>query len=209
MNRTSNEFKLVFGRLKDFGLLLESDPKLPSVCTLITGKPMKGSWWAHPLAQTIFQVNELLDDHPDLVITKLLAGKVTFVHRRIWPELFAVATSKARWQTDELSDSAQTILKLVGKQGPMRSDELPINGVGRQELNNSVRQLERRLLIHSKQVHTASGAHAKLLETWQQWAREVKLSPGAITAIDARKSLERRVQELNERFNGKSTLPWQ
>ena len=208
MNRTSNEFKLVFGRLKDFGLLLESDPKLPSVCTILTGKPMTGSWWAHPLAQTIFQVNELLDDHPDLVITKLLAGKVTFVHRQLWPELFAVATSKARWQTHELPDSAQTILKLVGKQGPIRSDEITITGVARQELNNSVRQLERMLLLHSRQVHTASGAHAKVLETWQQWAREVQLLPGAITAADARKRLERRVQELNERFKGKATLPW-
>jgi hypothetical protein len=72
-----------------------------------------------------------------------------------------------------------------------------------------VRILERRLLIHSKQVHTESGAHAKVLESWESWAAEVGLKAGELSAMDAKKNLEQRVQELNKRFNGKVTLPWQ
>lgn len=190
-------------------MLLESDPKLPSVCTIITGEPMKGSWWSHPMAQTIFQVNERLDDHPDVLIAKLLAGKVTFVHRQFWPALLAVATSKEPWQMRNLPHTAQKVLQLLKKAGAVRSDDLRIGTVGRKDLNESVRILERRLLIHSQQVHTESGAHAKVLESWQSWATSAKLEAGVISVAEAKKSFEQRVQELNERFDGQATLPWQ
>ena len=199
----------VFRELEKWGLLLESDPKLPSVCRIITGEPMKGSWWSHPMAQTIFQVNERLDDHPDVLIAKLLAGKVTFVHREFWPALLAVATSKEPWQIHNLSDTAQKVLKFLKSGRAVRTDELSIGTVGRKELSESVRILERRLLIHSRQVHTESGAHAKVLESWESWAASAKLKAGEISLATAKKNFEKRVQELNERFNGKATLPWQ
>lgn len=199
----------VFRELKKWGLLLESDPKLPSVCRIITGEPMKGSWWSHPMAQTIFQVNERLDDHPDVLIAKLLAGKVTFVHRQFWPALLAVATSKESWQMRNLPNTAQKVLKLLKGAGAVRSDELSIGTVGRKELNESVRILERRLLIHSQQVHTESGAHAKVLESWETWAASANLNVGEMSVAEAKESLEQRVKELNERFDGKVTLPWQ
>ena len=199
----------VFGELKKWGLLLESDPRLPSVCTIITGEPMKGSWWSHPMAQTIFQVNERLDDHPDVLIAKLLAGKVTFVHRQFWPALLAVATSKGPWQMRNLPEAAQQVLKFLKKAGSVRSDELKIGTVGRKELSESVRILERRLLIHSRQVHTESGAHAKVLESWESWAASAKLKTGEISLAEATECLEQRVQELNEKFAGKVKLPWQ
>ena len=199
----------VFRELKKWGLVLESDPKLPSVCTVITGEPMKGSWWSHPMAQTIFQVNERLDDHPDVLIAKLLAGKVTFVHRQFWPALLAVASSREPWQIRNLPDTAQKVLKFLKNAESVRSDELRIGTIGRKELNESVRILERRLLIHSEQVHTESGAHAKVLESWESWAASARLKVGEMSVAEAKKSLEQRVQELNKRFDGKATLPWQ
>ena len=161
------------------------------------------------MAQIIFQVNERLDDHRDVLIAKFLAGKVTFVHRQFWPALFAVATSKEPWQMHDLPHTAQKILQLLKNAGAVRSDELRIGTVGRKDLNESVRILERRLLIHSQQVHTESGAHAKVLESWQSWATSAKLEAGAISVAEAKKSFEQRVQKLNERFDGKATLPWQ
>lgn len=199
----------VFRELKKWGLVLESDPKLPSVCTVITGEPMKGSWWSHPMAQTIFQVNERLDDHPDVLMAKLLAGKVTFVHRQFWPALLAVAMSREPWQIRNLPDTAQKVLKFLKNAESVRSDELRIGTIGRKELNESVRILERRLLIHSEQVHTESGAHAKVLESWESWAASARLKVGEMSVAEAKKSLEQRVQELNKRFDGKATLPWQ
>lgn len=207
--KNGDYYQDVFGELKKWGLLLESDPRLPSVCGIITGEPMKGSWWSHPMAQTIFQVNERLDDHPDVLIAKLLAGKVTFVHRQFWSALLAVATSKEQWQMRNLPGTAQKVLKFLKNAGTVRSNELTIGTVGRKELNESVRILERRLLVHSKQVHTESGAHAKVLESWGSWAAAAKLKAGEMSVGEAKKSLEQRVQELNERFDGKATLPWQ
>ena len=58
----------VMSALKKSGFLLESDPKLPSVCTLITGAPLRSSWWSHPRAQTIFAVNKTVrnsEEHAD------------------------------------------------------------------------------------------------------------------------------------------------
>ena len=202
-------YEEVFGELKKWGLLLESDPKLPSVCTIITGEPMKGSWWSHPLAQTIFQVNERLDDHPDVLIGKLLAGKVTFVHRQFWPALLAIATSGEPWQMRNLTDTAQQVLNSVKSAGSLRSDELSIGTLDRKQLSESVRTLERRLLIHSRQIHTESGAHAKVLESWERWAASVKVNAGKLTMDAAKKSFEHRVQELNAKFKGKVNLPWQ
>ena len=161
------------------------------------------------MAQTIFQVNERLDDHADILIAKLLAGKVTFVHRQFWPALLAVATSEEPWQMSNLPDTTQQVLKFLKKAGSVRSDELKIGTVGRKELNESVRILERRLLIHSRQVHTKSGAHAKVLELWECWAASAKLKTGTISLAEAKESLEQRVQELNKRFDGTVKLPWQ
>ena len=207
--KNRDHYEDVFRELEKWGLLLESDPKLPSVCSITSGEPMKGSWWSHPVAQTIFQVNERLDDHPDVLIAKLLAGKVTLIHRQFWPALLAVATSKEPWQMRNLPDTAQKVLKSLKNAGVVRSDELSVGTVGRKELSESVRILERRLLIHSRQVHTESGAHAKVLESWESWAASAKLKAGEISVATAKKSFEQRVQELNERFNGKVTLPWQ
>ena len=161
------------------------------------------------MAQTIFQVNERLDDHPDVLIAKLLAGKVTFLHRQFWPAVLAVATSEEPWQMRNLPDTPQKVLKFLKKAGSVRSDELTIGTVARKQLSESVRILERRLLIHSRQVHTESGAHAKVLESWDSWAELAKLKTGEISVAEAKESLEQRVKELNERFDGKVTLPWQ
>src|SRR5947207_2949642 len=103
---TYASFDVVLSQLNDLGVLLESDPKLPSVSSLLTGEPMRGSWWSHPLAHTIFNVNEQLEEHRDVMMTKLISGKVTFVHRRLWPEILAIGTAREPWQTRDLSSTA-------------------------------------------------------------------------------------------------------
>jgi hypothetical protein len=79
-------------RLEAEGVLLESARgPVPSVAELVVGEPIRGSWWAHPGSHAIFErINELAD-HPDVVRTRLLGGKVTLVHRRLWPALVVLA----------------------------------------------------------------------------------------------------------------------
>jgi hypothetical protein len=207
---TANHFNDVFRKLLKFGFLLESDPKLPSVCTLITGTPLKGSWWSHPLAQTIFQVNEKLADHPDVLITKLVSGKVTFAHRTLWPEILAIGTSHEPWQTDALSGAAQTLLKMVQAKGTLQTDQLvaELQPIKTKKPGDLARDLERRILVHAEQIHTPGGTHAKLLETWEHWSKRKRLARTSIRTDHAKTNLEERLRKLNDKFHGTGRLPW-
>ena len=73
-------------------MLLESARgPIPNVAELVVGEPISGSWWAHPDSHAIFErINELADS-PDVVRLRLVNGKVTLVHRRLWPALVRVA----------------------------------------------------------------------------------------------------------------------
>ncbi len=52
---------------------------------------MRGSWWGHPKSHAIFDTLSSLSDSPDVVRLRLVNGKVTLVHRRVWPALVRVA----------------------------------------------------------------------------------------------------------------------
>jgi hypothetical protein len=69
-------------------MLLESARgPVPSVAEIVAGEPIRGSWWGHPASHQIYAVLNELADSPDVVRLRLLAGKVTLVHRRLWPSL--------------------------------------------------------------------------------------------------------------------------
>ena len=78
--------------LVQHGMLLESARgPLPNVAELIAGEPIKGSWWGHPQGHAIFDELQVLDASPDVVRLRLVRGKVTIVHRRLWPALARAA----------------------------------------------------------------------------------------------------------------------
>lgn len=64
---------------------------VPSVAEAVAGQPIVGSWWAHPKGKAIFAALSELDDSHDVRCFKLIDGKVTFVHRRVWPALACLA----------------------------------------------------------------------------------------------------------------------
>ncbi|HVE17985.1 MAG TPA: hypothetical protein VNB52_02820, partial [Ilumatobacteraceae bacterium] len=81
----------VMAALVEQGMLLESARgPLPNVAEMIAGEPIKGSWWGHPQGHAIFNELQLLDESPDVVRLRLVRGKVTLVHRRLWPALARV-----------------------------------------------------------------------------------------------------------------------
>ena len=149
------DYPLVFRTLKDVGLLLPSDTELPSVSGLVAGEPVRGSWWNHRLAHEIFQVSESLADHADVTTAKLVANKVTFVYRDLWPALVAVGASKEPWQLDGLSRAAHAFLERLEREGELRTDRIKLAGGGR-KAGDTARALEKKLLAHTEQVHTES-----------------------------------------------------
>ena len=78
--------------LIDEGMLLQSARgPIPNVAELVAGEPIKGSWWGHPAGHTVFNTLESLSESPDVIRLRLVNGKVTLVHRRLWPALVRVA----------------------------------------------------------------------------------------------------------------------
>jgi len=78
--------------LVEHGMLLESARgPLPNVAEMVAGEPIGGSWWSHPRSHEIFAAINALADSPDVVRTRLVNGKVTLIHRRVWPALVRLA----------------------------------------------------------------------------------------------------------------------
>jgi len=75
------------------GVVLESGHgPVPSLAEAIAGAPIRGSWWSHPKSQEIFALTRAMRDSDDILVCRVIGGKVTFVHRRLWPALVRVAS---------------------------------------------------------------------------------------------------------------------
>ena len=196
----TKQFDKVFLQLHEFGFLLLTDPSLPSVSRLVADAPVRGSWWSHESAQQIFAVSEMLEDHPDVLIVKLISEKVTFVHRELWGHVYSIGVAREDWQLKNLAPAAKQLLKTLDAEGSLQTTKL--------KAGEAARELERRLLLHSNQIHTESGAHAKVIETWDTWAERAGFRARAKSPVAARRFLEKRLAEVNKNFGGKGRVPW-
>jgi len=186
-------------QLKRHGLLLLNDTALPNLCALVVRERVRGSWWAHPQAQEIFDVYDALEDHPDVLISKLVSGKVTYVHRQFWPYVAAIGRARDPWQIDGLSIVARRLMADVDR-GPVEP--------GR-EMSKAASELDARMLVYSSQFHSESGAHVRRLESWRDWSKRTGTSADGLSGAAARTVLEGVLASLNREFGGKGTLAWQ
>lgn len=75
------------------GIVLESarHATLPSIAQAIAGKPLRGSWWAHPQGREIFAATRALRGSAAVLTCRIVDGRISFVHERLWPALARVA----------------------------------------------------------------------------------------------------------------------
>lgn len=66
---------------------------VPSLAEAIAGGPIRGSWWGHPKGHEIFRVADSLSESADVLVCKLVEGKITYIHRRLWPAFVRLASS--------------------------------------------------------------------------------------------------------------------
>jgi hypothetical protein len=183
----------ILAALRSHGLLLVQDRTLPSVVGLVTGESPRGSWWSHPNGRAIFAILSDLADDDDVLFTKLLEGKVTLVHRRLWPALLAVARSREPWQLERLSPAAGRLLRRLDRaKAPIRSS------------GAAVKELERRLLAVTRQVHAAEGRHELALQRWTAWSAEARCRPLGSVAR-AKRAVERAAASIGASAR---LLPW-
>ncbi len=70
------------------GILLESaHGPIPNLAESVVGAPIRGGWWGHPRGQEIFAITRAMRQSRDILVCRLIAGKITYVHRRLWPAL--------------------------------------------------------------------------------------------------------------------------
>ena len=87
--------------IRRHGVVLEgAQGPVPSLAEVIAGQPVRGSWWSHPKSHQIFAVTPAIHDSDDVLVCRLVKGKITYVHRRMWPALVRVA---GRLRPDRLS----------------------------------------------------------------------------------------------------------
>ena len=63
----------------------------PSLVDEIAGEAVRGNWWSHARRREIFAATRAVRDSPDVLVCRLVDGKITFVHRRLWPALVLIA----------------------------------------------------------------------------------------------------------------------
>jgi hypothetical protein len=87
--------------LREQGVVMQSARgPVPSLAEQVAGGPIRGSWWGHPSGHEIYRVLNEVRASPDVVATRLIEGKVTLIHRRLWPALVRVAD---RFPADRLA----------------------------------------------------------------------------------------------------------
>jgi hypothetical protein len=72
-------------------VLVSAQGKAPRLVDAIAGEPVKGSWWGHPRGKEIFRVLSAVQQSDQVLVCRLLEGKLTLVHRRLWPALVRLA----------------------------------------------------------------------------------------------------------------------
>jgi hypothetical protein len=172
-------------------MLVSQDKLLPSVVGIMTGERLNRSWWNHPKAHKIFGCLERLGEDSDVLVSRLIGGKVTYIHRRLWPAFLAVATSGEPWQKRGLSGDARRLLKAMLGSGIQRAK------------GSAARELQERLLVRGEEIHTEAGRHELVLQTWESWSAQRAIDQ--ISATVGREHLERVVRNME---GSTALLPW-
>ena len=91
--------------VRKHGVVLESAAgPVPSLAVDIAGGPIRGSWWSHPRSHEIFEITQAIRGSQDVLVCRLVNGKVTFVHRRLWPALVRAAKRFPRKQLAQVRE---------------------------------------------------------------------------------------------------------
>ena len=95
--------------VRSHGVVLESaSGPVPSLASVIAGGPIRGSWWGHAKNMEIFKLTRAVRACPDVLVCRLVDGKVTYVHRRLWPALVRVSDRFSRDHLAQVNEKHTT-----------------------------------------------------------------------------------------------------
>ncbi|MGH9361447.1 MAG: hypothetical protein ACRD2T_05975 [Thermoanaerobaculia bacterium] len=87
------------------GVVLESAcGPVPNLAEAIAGAPIRGSWWSHARGGEIFKLTRAVRDSSEVLVCRWVGGKITYVHRRLWPALVRLAGRFPREQLAQVRE---------------------------------------------------------------------------------------------------------
>jgi hypothetical protein len=90
--KTSMTAEKALAFVREHGVVLASARgPVPRLTEAIAGGEIRGSWWAHPKGHQIHAVLSAVTDSDQILVCRLIDGKITLVHRRLWPALVRLA----------------------------------------------------------------------------------------------------------------------
>jgi hypothetical protein len=91
--------------IRRHGVVLESGHgPLPSLAEAIAGAPIRGSWWGHARSRDIFRITRAVRDSKQVLVCRAFSGRITFVHRRLWPALVRLASKFPRGRLARITE---------------------------------------------------------------------------------------------------------
>ena len=176
-------------------VLLQADARYPSLTSIVAGRPVCGSWWGHPRASEMRLAIAALGERDDVLSARLFAGKITYVHARLWSALFGVAIARERWATDGLEDDDRALLA--------RIDDAPGDYGGPRVI-----ALERRLLVHRRSVDAGNGHRSRRVASYEQLRETLHLRQPPLPALAGRALLDAVAAHLAPEGRPPPRLPW-
>lgn len=197
--------KKIFKLLEKYELLLLQDKAFPNIVTEITGEKIVGSWWGHPLANPIYNGLQWVEHHQPILIIKLIDGKVTYVHKNLFADIYSIVCQSRDWQMKKLKDDDLQILKYILKNKNITSDDSVLVKLVKDPKKSFV-NLEKKLLVYSTEEHMDSGKHIK---EYMSWEKSKIAIPKPNDYLASKERIENRLASLNKKFGAKAKLPWQ
>jgi len=158
---------------KAMGLvMLGPTPNLPSLVTHIAPGLRGARWWSHPQANEIYNTYRQIIEDRDIAVAKLVDGKITLLHRKLWPAIIKLVQDEMwrKKQIGALSLTAKSLLDHVESAGSIRLDFLaPDWPRGVTGLKKDRNILEKKALVMSRDEHTKTGTHQTVLESWESF----------------------------------------
>jgi hypothetical protein len=76
------------------GIVSESARRgaIRSLVDAIAGETVRGNWWSHARSREIFSMTRAVRDAPQVLVCRIVDGKISFVHERLWPALVRFAS---------------------------------------------------------------------------------------------------------------------
>ena len=100
---TTTEEALAFVR-KHGVVLVSARGNAPRLTEAIVGEPIKGSWWAHAQSHQLYAILGAVTESDQVLVCRLINGKVTLVHRWLWSSLVRLANRFAPEQLAQVRD---------------------------------------------------------------------------------------------------------